>query len=62
MRAVTLICGIVFAVNAALSIYTYAQMYSQFHMAPVQSVHVGVTVLGECCLAAFFFILYSRQK
>ena len=62
MRAITLICGIVFAVNAALSTYTYAQLYSEFHMAPVQYVHWGVEVLGECCLAAFFFILYSRQK
>jgi len=62
MRAVSLICGIVFSLSAALSVYTYAPMYSQFHMPLVQYVHLGVEVLGECCLAAFFFILYSRQK
>lgn len=62
MRAVTLICGILFAVSAALSIYIYAPMYSRFHIAPAQYVNLTVKTLSECSLAAFFFILYSRQK
>jgi len=62
MKAVTLICGIMFAVSAALSIYTYAPMYSRFHVPPVQMVHFAVQVVADCSLAAFFFILYSRQK
>lgn len=62
MRAVTLLCAVVFTVVFCLGIYNFSQYYSRFHLPVYQSLSQIASVAGHGSLAAFFFVLYSRQK
>jgi len=62
VKPVTLICAIVFTVSAGLGLYNLSQNVMRFHLAPAVYLGQIVWVLGQCCLVAFFFTLYSRQQ
>jgi len=62
MKAVTLLCGIVFTLSVCLGVYNLLQNISRFHFAPIAYLSQGAWLLGQCCLVAFFFTLYSRQR
>ena len=62
MKAITLICAIVFTVSALLGVYNLSQNIMRFHLAPPAYLGQAVWVLGQGCLVAFFFTLYSRQQ
>jgi uncharacterized BrkB/YihY/UPF0761 family membrane protein len=62
MKAVTLVCAIVFTLSAALAIYNFSQMIPRFRLPTVQYFSQGVWILAQCSLVIFFFTLYSRQK
>lgn len=61
MKAVTLLCAIVFAISACLNIYNFAQYFGRLHLLPFQYFAQIASILGQCCLVAFFSTLYSRQ-
>ncbi len=62
MKAVTLLCGIVFTVAFCAGAYNLSQYFGRFHLTAFQYLSQIATVLGHGCLAAFFFTLYSRQQ
>jgi len=66
MRTVTLLSGLALILNAALHSYNFASTLMRIR--GYQSTMVPYVldqaswILAEACMAAFFFILYSRQK
>lgn len=68
MKIVTLLCGIALVLNIALNVYNFATYLVRMHAAMYRSpvlpyvLNEGTWVLAEACLAAFFFILFTRQK
>jgi hypothetical protein len=67
MKIVTLLSGIALILNAALSIYNLVttlmrvRVFQANTMAPYILDHAS-WVLAEACMAAFFFVLFTRQK
>src|ERR1700746_2376104 len=62
MKAITLTCAIVFSLYAAWQASFLVQNISRYHYPPYIVGGQVFGVLCQCCLAAFFFTLYSRQR
>ena len=62
MKAVTLVCAIVFSISVVWQAFFLVQNLSRYHYATWIYVGQVLAVLTQCCLAAFFFTLYSRQR
>lgn len=62
MKAITIICAIVFSLSAAWQASFLVQNISRYHYQPFIYAGQILGVLSQCCLAAFFFTLYSRQR
>jgi len=67
MKIVTLLSGIALILNTALSVYNLVSTLMRIRSFQANTMTPYVLdraswILAEACMAAFFFVLYARQK
>lgn len=62
MKAITILCAIVFSLRAVWEASYLVQSMSMFPHQPIFIAGQVLALLSYCCLAAFFFMLFSRQR